>query len=103
MRVIVWNIDDPGILDPYLSLNLYGICTNRPREIIQYLSGSGMSLRFLLAYERSVGRAIPTRHLLVDFDGGQGRPPHQNKCLQVGRASEPPLPTKKLWITPRQP
>jgi glycerophosphoryl diester phosphodiesterase len=36
--VIVWNIDDPGILEPYLDLDLEAICTNRPREIINYLS-----------------------------------------------------------------
>jgi glycerophosphoryl diester phosphodiesterase len=36
--VIVWNIDDPGILEHYLDLNLEAICTNRPREIINYLS-----------------------------------------------------------------
>lgn len=35
--VIVWNIDDPEILEPYLSLNLEAICTNRPREIIDFL------------------------------------------------------------------
>lgn len=37
MRIIVWNIDDPETLAPYLAMNLYGICTNRPREIIDYL------------------------------------------------------------------
>jgi glycerophosphoryl diester phosphodiesterase len=41
MRVIVWNIDDPEILDSYLAMNLYGICTNRPREIIDYLRRRG--------------------------------------------------------------
>jgi glycerophosphoryl diester phosphodiesterase len=35
--VIAWNIDDPEILEPYLSLNLEAICTNRPQEIIDYL------------------------------------------------------------------
>lgn len=37
MRVIVWNIDDPESLDPYLAMNLYGIGTNRPGEIIDFL------------------------------------------------------------------
>ncbi len=37
IRVMVWNIDDPEILPPYLALNLEAICTNRPREIINYL------------------------------------------------------------------
>ncbi len=37
IRVIVWNIDDPEILTPYLAMNLEAICTNRPREIIDYL------------------------------------------------------------------
>jgi glycerophosphoryl diester phosphodiesterase len=35
--VIVWNIDEPESLQPYLSLNLEAVCTNRPREIIDYL------------------------------------------------------------------
>ena len=38
IRVIVWNIDDPEILKPYLALNLDAIGTNRPQEIINYLS-----------------------------------------------------------------
>jgi glycerophosphoryl diester phosphodiesterase len=38
MRVIVWNIDDPEILEPYLAMNLYGICTNRPGKIMNYLN-----------------------------------------------------------------
>ncbi len=37
IKVTVWNIDDPEILRPYLNLNLEGIGTNRPREIIDYL------------------------------------------------------------------
>jgi glycerophosphoryl diester phosphodiesterase len=37
IRVIVWNIDDPEILKPYLAMNLDAICTNRPQEIIDYL------------------------------------------------------------------
>ena len=41
IRVIVWNIDDPEILDPYLAMNLHTICTNRPQEIIKYLSDRG--------------------------------------------------------------
>ena len=36
--VIVWNIDDPEILKPYLAMNLYAICTNRPQEIINYMN-----------------------------------------------------------------
>jgi glycerophosphoryl diester phosphodiesterase len=38
IKVIVWNIDDPAILKPYLAMNLEAICTNRPREIIDYLN-----------------------------------------------------------------
>jgi glycerophosphoryl diester phosphodiesterase len=37
IRVIVWNIDDPEILKPFLAMNLDAICTNRPQEIIDYL------------------------------------------------------------------
>jgi glycerophosphoryl diester phosphodiesterase len=38
IKVMVWNIDDPETLQPYLAMNLDAICTNRPREIINYLS-----------------------------------------------------------------
>jgi glycerophosphoryl diester phosphodiesterase len=38
IRVIVWNIDDPEILKPYLAMNLDAIGTNRPQEIINYLN-----------------------------------------------------------------
>ncbi|MBI4795801.1 MAG: glycerophosphodiester phosphodiesterase [Deltaproteobacteria bacterium] len=38
LKVIVWNIDDPAALEPYLSMNLEAICTNRPEEIINYLN-----------------------------------------------------------------
>ena len=38
---MVWNIDDPEILKPYLAMNLDAICTNRPREIMDYLKMSG--------------------------------------------------------------
>ena len=41
IRVIVWNIDDPEILKPYLAMNLDAICTNRPQEIINYLTNRG--------------------------------------------------------------
>ena len=41
IKVIVWNIDDPETLQPYLAMNLDAICTNRPREIIDYLKMSG--------------------------------------------------------------
>lgn len=41
--VIVWNIDDPEILERYLHLNLEAICTNRPREIIEKLGRAGVS------------------------------------------------------------
>jgi glycerophosphoryl diester phosphodiesterase len=34
IKVIVWNIDDPEILQPYLAMDLEAICTNRPQEII---------------------------------------------------------------------
>ncbi|MFZ5448391.1 MAG: glycerophosphodiester phosphodiesterase [Thermodesulfobacteriota bacterium] len=39
IRIIVWNIDDPEVLKPYLAMNLEAICTNRPREIISAVSG----------------------------------------------------------------
>ncbi|MFI5332123.1 MAG: hypothetical protein ACHQ2F_13970 [Desulfobaccales bacterium] len=38
IKVTVWNIDDPEILEPYLALDLDAIGTNRPREIIDYLA-----------------------------------------------------------------
>ena len=38
IKVIVWNIDDPEILNPYLAMNLDAICTNRPQEIINYVN-----------------------------------------------------------------
>jgi glycerophosphoryl diester phosphodiesterase len=34
IKVMVWNIDDPETLKPYLAMNLDAICTNRPQEII---------------------------------------------------------------------
>jgi glycerophosphoryl diester phosphodiesterase len=34
IKVMVWNIDDPETLQPYLAMNLDAICTNRPGEII---------------------------------------------------------------------
>jgi glycerophosphoryl diester phosphodiesterase len=37
LKVIAWNIDEPELLKPYLAMNLDAICTNRPREIIDYL------------------------------------------------------------------
>jgi glycerophosphoryl diester phosphodiesterase len=37
IKVVVWNIDDPEILSPYLAMQPDGICTNRPREIIEYV------------------------------------------------------------------
>jgi glycerophosphoryl diester phosphodiesterase len=39
ITVIVWNIDDPAILPPYLAMHLEAICTNRPREILLAVSG----------------------------------------------------------------
>jgi glycerophosphoryl diester phosphodiesterase len=42
LKVIVWNIDDPEGLGPYLSMNLEGICTNKPEEIINYLKRSSL-------------------------------------------------------------
>jgi glycerophosphoryl diester phosphodiesterase len=41
IRVMVWNIDDPETLKPYLAMNLDAICTNRPQEIINYLAHRG--------------------------------------------------------------
>jgi glycerophosphoryl diester phosphodiesterase len=41
IQVIVWNIDDPQTLKPYLVMNLDAICTNRPQEIINHLKLSG--------------------------------------------------------------
>lgn len=40
IKVIVWNIDDPETLKPYLAMNLDAICTNRPGEIINHLKMS---------------------------------------------------------------
>lgn len=37
IRVIVWNIDDPGVLAPYLAMDLEAICTNRAQEIMDYM------------------------------------------------------------------
>jgi len=37
LQVMVWNIDDPAILEPYLAMDLFAIGTNRPREIIDYV------------------------------------------------------------------
>jgi glycerophosphoryl diester phosphodiesterase len=37
-RLIVWNIDDPWELEPYLEMDLFAICSNRPGEIINYLA-----------------------------------------------------------------
>ena len=37
LKVSVWNIDDPELLESYLDMNLEAICTNRPEEIINYL------------------------------------------------------------------
>ena len=39
--VYIWNIDDTNTLKPYLAMNLDAICTNRPQEIINYLSNRG--------------------------------------------------------------
>ena len=39
--VYIWNIDDTDTLKPYLAMNLDAICTNRPQEIINYLSNRG--------------------------------------------------------------
>jgi glycerophosphoryl diester phosphodiesterase len=41
IKVMVWNIDDPEILKPYLAMDLDAICTNRPQEIMHYLSNRG--------------------------------------------------------------
>ena len=41
IKVMVWNIDDPETLEPYLALNLDAICTNRPGEIVDYLRNRG--------------------------------------------------------------
>ena len=41
LEVIVWNIDDPDILPSYLDMDVDAICTNRPREIIDYLRALG--------------------------------------------------------------
>ena len=40
IEVIVWNIDDPKILQTYLAMGVDAICTNRPREIIEQLESS---------------------------------------------------------------
>jgi glycerophosphoryl diester phosphodiesterase len=38
LRVYVWNIDDIDTLQPYLTMNLDGIGSNRPDVLIKYLS-----------------------------------------------------------------
>jgi glycerophosphoryl diester phosphodiesterase len=38
LQVITWNIDDPETLASYLPMNLDLICTNRPREILRWLT-----------------------------------------------------------------
>ncbi len=37
LKVSIWNIDAPEILDTYLEMNPDAICTNRPGEIMGYL------------------------------------------------------------------
>jgi glycerophosphoryl diester phosphodiesterase len=37
LLVYIWNIDDPKILPPYLTMNLDGIGSNRPGVLIEYL------------------------------------------------------------------
>ncbi len=37
LQVYVWNIDDPDKLQPYLTMNLDGIGSNRPDVLIEYL------------------------------------------------------------------
>ena len=44
IKVTVWNIDAPEILPPYLDLELEAISTNRPREIVEYLSNQAGTL-----------------------------------------------------------
>ncbi|MCX5889707.1 MAG: glycerophosphodiester phosphodiesterase family protein [Deltaproteobacteria bacterium] len=43
IEVIVWNIDEPEILQRYLDMEVDAICTNRPREIIQKIGRAGVS------------------------------------------------------------
>jgi glycerophosphoryl diester phosphodiesterase len=37
IQVMIWNIDDAAILEPYLAMDLYAIGTNRPQEIVNYV------------------------------------------------------------------
>jgi glycerophosphoryl diester phosphodiesterase len=56
IKVIVWNIDDPETLKPYLDMNLDAICTNRPQEIIDYIKGHSQhdeSAGFRAAHRKS--------------------------------------------------
>ena len=41
LPVYVWNIDDLETLKPYLNMNLDGIGSYRPREMMDYLSNRG--------------------------------------------------------------
>ena len=43
IEVIVWNIDAPELVEPYLAMEVDAICTNRPREIIAKLGSAGVS------------------------------------------------------------
>lgn len=44
IEVILWNIDEPEILERYLPVEPDAVCTNRPREIIAKLGGEGVAL-----------------------------------------------------------
>lgn len=38
LKLVVWNIDHPEELGPYLAMDPFAICSNRPGEIIKYLT-----------------------------------------------------------------
>ena len=92
IEVIVWNIDEPEILQPYLEMEVDAICTNRPREIIA-------AVYAVKQLEQQLGGRWPPKF------GGQG-PPHTT--AQAGKPVPPgknwwggrpcpPIPNRKLW------
>jgi glycerophosphoryl diester phosphodiesterase len=44
MKVFIWNIDDPKLLEPYVDMGVDGIGSNDPRVLVDYF-GSGRPVR----------------------------------------------------------
>jgi glycerophosphoryl diester phosphodiesterase len=40
LKVFIWNIDDPDLLEPYVAMGVDGIGSNDPRVLVDYF-GSG--------------------------------------------------------------